>query len=288
MHTRLFSAFLIFAAVVQAQTFEAASIKPAPDFATLTPPQRRAHCVTKIDAARVQMNCSPLRFLILRAYGLDDYQLSGPDWMATQRIDLLAKLPDGATENQVPAMLQALLADRFKLVVRRESREEPVYALVVGKDGPKLKEAPTGDLASVRPFPNGADGRILLTIADVGSDGWRTYSKLGETMVFDATRITLPQLAKVLMNQVDRPVVDRTGLTGAYEVSMPVHGGPNGVRGARGRGPGIDIPPTDRASVPSGADIFKSVEKLGLVLERTRVPIEHITVESVARTPSEN
>ena len=84
--------------------------------------------------------------LIRVAYRVKPYQLSGPDWMTAERFDVLAKMPEGATREQVPEMLKALLAEPFKLAVHRESKEHAVYALVVGKGGPKLKEsAPDAD-----------------------------------------------------------------------------------------------------------------------------------------------
>src|SRR6185369_4052808 len=76
------------------------------------------------------------------AYGLKEYQVSGPPWINDARFDILAKATEGTRKEQIPAMLQALLAERFKLEVHREKKEFNVFALVVGKGGPKLKESP--------------------------------------------------------------------------------------------------------------------------------------------------
>ena len=73
---------------------------------------------------------------------MEGYQITGPHWMATTRSDILARMPEGAIKEQVPEMLQALLAERFKLAIRHESGEQQAYALVAGEDGPKLKETP--------------------------------------------------------------------------------------------------------------------------------------------------
>jgi len=106
----------------------------------------RCHVGMKIDAARVDIGSMSLAELIRIAYRVKAYQVSGPDWMASERFDVLAKLPEGASSAQVPEMLQALLAERFKLTMHRESKEHAVYALVVGRNGPKLKEsAPDAD-----------------------------------------------------------------------------------------------------------------------------------------------
>ena len=83
-----------------------------------------------------------LASFISRAYRVRSFQISGPQWMNTTRFDIFAKLPGGASPDQVLEMLQTLLAERFRLVLHRESKEFPVYMLVVGKEGPKLAPCP--------------------------------------------------------------------------------------------------------------------------------------------------
>ena len=75
------------------------------------------------------------------AYSVKDYQVTCPAWMDEQRFDISAKLPDGATKDQAPEMLQNLLKERFKVTLHREKKDHPIYALVAGKNGPKLKPA---------------------------------------------------------------------------------------------------------------------------------------------------
>ncbi len=113
--------------------FEVASIKPSPETAAeLT--QAGVH----IDGAQVRFASLPLQTYIQMAYRLKSYQVAGPDWLSSQRFDIVAKLPEGSMQSQVPEMLQALLADRFKMKVHRDSREFPVYALEVAKGGARL------------------------------------------------------------------------------------------------------------------------------------------------------
>src|SRR5260370_14808764 len=122
--------------------FEVASIKPA---APLNPRQLmmgQQRVGMKVDAARVDIANLSLADLVRIAYRVKPYQIAGPDWMKGDRFDILGKLPEGASPDQVPEMLQELLAQRFKLAVHRETKEHAVYALVVGKNGPKLVEAP--------------------------------------------------------------------------------------------------------------------------------------------------
>src|ERR1051326_2194215 len=138
------SLFAITCLAQTAPTFEVASIKLG-----LSAPEARSvgkRPGFKIDAARVEITSTPLVRLIQYAYRLQPYQLQGQDRLPASFFDIIAKVPDGASLDQVPEMLQSLLADRFKLVVRRQTANRPVYALVVSEGGSKLKDAPSGDL----------------------------------------------------------------------------------------------------------------------------------------------
>jgi len=145
-----------------APVFEVASVKPAPPLDPAKIVSGQLHVGMSVDAARVDIGNLSLADLIRIAYKVKPHQVVGPDWMASQRFDILAKMPEGATKEQVPEMLQALLAERFKLTVHRDTKEHSVYALVVGKNGLKMKEsvpdpsAPTpAPAASVAPAPTG-------------------------------------------------------------------------------------------------------------------------------------
>ena len=141
-----------------AVSFEVASIKPSA-------PQpmgfRRIGMTT--DGGIARYSGVSLQDLIRSAYRVKDFQIQGPDWLGNDRFDIVAKLPDGAKEDQVPEMLQALLAERFKLTLHRDTKEHPIYALIVGKNGPQLKpaEVQTRDAGSAPaplPPPAGAPG----------------------------------------------------------------------------------------------------------------------------------
>src|ERR1700687_2395223 len=130
------------AAFGQQPAFEVAAIRAA---APITPEMitsGKLHVGMKIDAGRVDIGFFSLHELIPLAYDVKSFQLVGPAWLSAQRFDILAKMPDGATKEQVPAMLRALLEERFKLVAHRENREQQVYSLEVAKNGVKFKEAP--------------------------------------------------------------------------------------------------------------------------------------------------
>lgn len=169
-------------------SFEVASIRPSVD-------QGGPLRVTgRVDADGIHLANVTLRNCIQRAYKVKPYQVSGPDWIGVQRYAIVAKAAAPAPEATILQMLETLLAERFKLVLHRESRETPAYALVVGKSGPKLKAAEGGDGAT-----------------EIGGNG-------GEGVRFQ--RATMDALAGALSQSVDLPVFNFTGLQGIYDFTL--------------------------------------------------------------------
>src|SRR4051794_6394672 len=125
------------AQTAQPPSFEVASVKPAAP--CCAPGQWRE---SKGLDDRIDFRYGTKKYCVAAAYGLKEYQVSGPLWITEGRYDILAKAPEGTRKEQIPAMLQALLAERFKLEVHREKKEFNVFAIVVGKNGPKLTESP--------------------------------------------------------------------------------------------------------------------------------------------------
>ena len=121
-----------------APEFEVATIKPAP-------PQAEGRTSTRMSSdtqtGRLNYNNVNLKEVIGQAYKVRQYQISGPSWMETERFDIVAKFQTAPAEDQIPRMLQALLAERFKLTMRRETKELPIFAVIVGKNGPKLEKS---------------------------------------------------------------------------------------------------------------------------------------------------
>lgn len=156
--------------------FEVATVKPAPPLNPGAIAQgQMPHIGMNIQGSRVDIGFMSLADLIPAAFKVKPYQVSGPDRMRFERFDILAKMPDGATKEQVPEMLQSLLAERFQLKIHRETREGPIYALVVAKGGHKLKESPPDpDAPATEPspggltLPNGA-GQIKIDRANGGA-----------------------------------------------------------------------------------------------------------------------
>lgn len=301
--------------------FEVASIKPAPPFNPAMMQSGKMHLGISIDSAMVDIGGMPIIALLPTAFRVKQYQVAGagpgPDFMNTERWDIVAKLPDGATQDQVPDMLLALLVDRFKLAYHRENKQLSVYALVVGKGGVKLKDTSSEPDAPVPDGPNTVsmnDGRGQVRISQEGGRGGgrggsATISspqfgtlkmKMGDDgdMHLEAAKITMGGLAEFLTNFVDRPVLDMTGLKGAYQVTLDLsmqdmmagRGGGARAGGFGGRGggaPGADSAvPT--ASDPSGSAIFAAVQKLGLKLDPRKASVEMIVVDHLEKTPTEN
>lgn len=270
-------ALLAMAAIASAQPrlqFEVASVKPV-----VTP----SNMVYAMDSSRVDLDFISLRNLIMLAYKLEAWEVAGPDWMRTSRFEVRARLPQGATKEQVPEMMQSLLADRFKLVSHRETKEESVYALQVGKDGPNLKEGAADNRHSDSSWLN---GRSILAKYDADDGYWSVSQKRGsaEPRIFDAARITMSELARPLLFYVDGPVVDMTGLNGVYQVSLEVPLDLKAAANALARRPAMD-----GASDPSGdVSIFAAIRKLGLTLTKRKAPVDHLVVDQVEMVPTEN
>jgi uncharacterized protein (TIGR03435 family) len=266
----------------------------------------------RVDGDRVDIGNMSLAGLIQTAYRVKPYQVSGPSWISGQRFDILANIPEGAAHDQVPEMLQELLAERFKLTIHRESKEHPVYALVVVKGGPKLIPAPAAE-ADVPANPDAAkngfaldtpNGRMNVSV-DMKSGGavvnspqtgkMRMSMGPDRTMIMEAERMTLTALADQLSTFLDRPVVDLTELKGSYQVKLELSMD-DLMQAAKGQGLQIMRAPGEaprgavplNASDPSGSSIFESIQKLGLRLEPRKLPMDLIVVDSIEKNPTAN
>jgi len=301
-----------------APTFEVAAINPAaPITAQLTSGNlANLRVGLNVTDARVDIGFMSLADLLPRAFRVQPYQVSGPAWLSEQRFDIHATIPQGATREQVPEMLQALLAERFGMVTHTESRPLPVYELVVGKDGSKLLEAteepgplpePKADEVVVGAGenqirvsrgggPNPASAGVRVTTGRSSMD-----VKLGDNgmIQLDVSRMTMPELVQVLTTFAGRPVIDKTGLTSSYKVRLELPlaelaslvrlSGLGGLAGAGGIGalPG-GASPANTASDPGGSSMFQAVERLGLKLESKRSPVDVVVVDKMEKNPTAN
>ena len=242
------------ALTVAAQTpaplaFEVVSIKKGESPMVALRAGSRKFVGTRIDAAHAEFPSVLLQTLITRAYNIKPFQISGPQGLTTEYYDISAKLPEGSKVDQVPEMLKTMLKDRFKMTAHFDTKEFPVYALVVGRDGPKFSPKPADyDAASKGPL---------------------------EPMTMDSYTNWLI---------VDRPVLNETGLQGEYmlDSTAPLRVRMEIARAeVQARREGVEPP----ASEPGG--IFAIVQKLGLKLEPRKVPMPLLVVDHIDFTPAE-
>ncbi|MCU1326030.1 MAG: hypothetical protein JWN34_1400, partial [Bryobacterales bacterium] len=185
-------------------------------------------------------NCT-LMMLLTQAYNLKRFQISGPPWLDSERFDITARVPEGATKDDLREMQRTLLAERFGMKARIEPKEMQVYDLVVGSKGHKLKEstaAPVDPNAAPQMPGMGRGGPMQIKL---GSDGFPDLPP-GRTMTMNfngnskhqAVGEDMKQLTDMLSANLDKPVTDSTGLTGRYDFSLTFSGGSG--RGGPGGG----------------------------------------------------
>jgi uncharacterized protein (TIGR03435 family) len=248
-----------FASAALCQEFEVVSVKPHKSTSLSSG--------FRTDQGRLTATNVSLRGLIVRAYGVKDFQLEGPDWLSSERFDVSATLPEALPKDREKydaafhAMLQNMLADRFKLAVHREQKTRPVYGLIVGKGGIKFKEAPNSDCDSHSRNNNGTHfiGKC------VSMDAFAEF--------LAARRRDLP---------ADLPVLDMTGLQGFYDLTLDWSPEPRQSGESK-----ADVPVA--ADNPSGPSLPVAIqEQLGLKLETRRAPVEILVVDHAEKAPSEN
>lgn len=236
---------LIASTAVFGQTFEVASVKPT---GTECRGQR------SVDSQQIRYSNFSLKGLVRDAYKVELYQINAPDWFGDSCYDIIARLPDGAGKDQVPSMLKALLAERFQLKAHVETRQDRVYALVVAKNGPHLKESKGGGeqppSVALR-----ADGHIEFTSA------------------------TLASFSSAMAVLMAHPVVNMTDIQGHFDITLNV------TREDLG---GMNFPPADVPDNKASSSVFTAIQELGLKLESRNAPIEHIVVDSAEKIPTGN
>jgi uncharacterized protein (TIGR03435 family) len=221
----------------------------------------------RLDAKAVTM-----KQLLNAAYGFDEDMIVGPKWLETERYDIVAKAPRDVSQEAMANMVRAMLAERFKLKVHNEDQPMPVYALIVGKRGLKMKESA---------------GDVRANCKTSAGDGKRNYTCQNTTMA---------QLADKLRQQapgyVNHPVVDKTGLTRAYDFVLswtPKQAFQGGGRNADSpASPAAGSGPT--ASDPNGALTFTEAidRQLGLKLEIQKLPMPVLVIDHAEQKPTEN
>ena len=205
-----------------------------------------------------------LRYLIAYAYQLPLSRLAGPVPGSEYLFEVVATTDPRTTDDQVRAMLQTLLAERFKLAVHRDAKEADGYRLKAGNRGPKMQEA--NDDASPPPIPAwmgkvvpeaSLDGRVVATMPSAG------------VVAITGRRVTMTQLAAALERHLGAFVTDETGLSGRYYLGFQF--------AKEDHPPEVDLP-----------TIFPALQDLGLKLEKRKGSVEVLVVDHVEKAPTEN
>lgn len=254
--------------------FEVATIKPTANYDMNGPG-------VHIGLARASYIKMSVQSLFTYAYGVGYFQISGPKWVSTNLYDVVAEFPEGASPESDRKRLQALLCERFQLRFHQEKREENVYAMVPGKDGPKLKKSValvSEDSTPLRPgeqiVGQGRDKHRELTAFDANSQIVHTES----------SKMSMKDLARFLTSMLRQSsgkdiVIDRTGLEGDYQVALDY--------------PMASTAQSDdysdaSASDPAGRFNLKdTLDKLGLRLIKQNAQIDYYVIDHVEK-PSEN
>ena len=218
--------------------FDAASIKPS------SSTERRSNAV--VSASEAVLTNVSLRQCVEAAYGIQDPELSAPDWLDTVRFDIQAKPPAVHPGDYLQPMLKTLLEDRFRLAAHRETRTVPGYSLVIAKDGLRIQEVEAGE-----PHTNTSGTRFV------------------------GTKVTMERLDQFLSNLLDRPVLNKTGKQGVFDIDLHY----------------VWEDPTFGASAQesNGPTIFTALEEqLGLKLQSEKLPFDVVVVDHIERVPTAN
>ncbi|SPE41533.1 conserved exported hypothetical protein [Candidatus Sulfopaludibacter sp. SbA3] len=267
--------------------FEVASVKPAasdekgiggiPMMREMMRNNRPPGMIPAADPGRIRLENWALLDLIAAAYSVRATEVSGPAWLSDQGFDIEAKVPEGTPKDQLNVMLQALLEERFGLKVHRDTQTSQGFVLAVGKNGPKLKPAeppptPAQELtgeeqrAKTREQAQTQLAAMMKRIQENRERGTPLGGLNTASWPSSWPSITTGELASRLVRFAEAPVVDETGLTGKYSVTIETW---------------------KNADVPGGT-VFDAVAKLGLKLEPRKLTIETVVVDRVSKTPTAN
>lgn len=244
------AAFLAATADGQQRTFEVASIKSIQDGVG----ERMERENISATETGVTMRSITLSSAIRWAYSVRAYQIAGPAWLGSQRYTIVAKASGPSSNSDLRAMLQNLLADRFKLTLHRETKDLPVYALVAAKSGPKIQPAKGGE-TSARP--------------ELGGLTFRNFS--------------MADLAERLGGgpfRLDLPVVDRTGISGTFDFTIKLSD--NMLEAKRA------FESMDRGDEQSVSTFAVLQDQLGLRLQPDKSQVQILVIDRAEKVPVEN
>ena len=303
--TRLIGSLCFTALLAQAQTFDVASVKAA---------EPMTNGMMRIvvgggpgtpDPGRLNYQNVSLKMIVTNAFNVKEYQVSGPAFLDSERFDVTAKIPQGATKEQMQVMLQNLLKERFRLEFHREKKEMNSYVLLVGKNGSKMKvaepEAPADPNAPAPPPPGGRgpmtmgkDGFPEMPKGMGGRGGGPMLMMMPGKAKMTCVRCTMDRLTDTLGNQLGKPVVDETGLKESYEFTLFFEPDMGGMTGPKGMmmampGPPPGPAPPEKANEETAPSLLSAIQdQLGLRLEAKKAPVDLIVIDHIEKAASEN
>jgi len=259
---------------------------------------------SQITSRRLTLTKFPLRQVLWMAFRIRPSQsdrIVVPDWVRDVRVDIQANYPEGSRES-IPEMLQRLLADRFGLRTSLKPRPTDVYELVVGSGGIRMSEVQAVNELEKKLETASLDGSSDRVLDEIGgpvrvtntpqglrvtterSAYERKYFTGRPAFLLDAARLSMAEFALVLTDNVGRPVLDKTDLTGLYQfqIELPMDASAASIAAGLGTVRGGLL------SEPSGASALKAVERLGLKLEPRRISMDIVVVDSINKVPTEN
>ena len=264
--------------------FEVASIRPSADQVT------GVRVGFQATGSQVRVTGMSIKDYVGIAFGTRPQQIEGPEWIGSQRFDVVATIPDGVPSSQATAMLRTLLEDRFQLKVHRESKDLPVYVLGVSKAGARLTESKPDPNATAEPAGTvNVSGGGNNTGVGVNIGGGRSFAVADNQVQIRGMQMR--DVAEVLTRFVDRVVVDQTGLTKTYDVTLELTPDEfNAIRIRSAVNAGVPLPPQamrllDNASPDT---LSAPLSKFGITFEAKKAPLEVVVIDSVLKTPTEN
>jgi uncharacterized protein (TIGR03435 family) len=249
--------FIFLTAFALLPQLDAASVKPIE--------WHRGSVVMDSDAGRIEYRQFSLEALVWVAFQWTLPQIVWPDWMENYKgsvYDISATFPVGTTQDQQHLMLQGLLADRFKMAVHHEIRNQKVYALVVSSNGLKIHKS-----------GNPPDDATLTISVRTGKDGFHLNDRLPDAPASAPHGIKISKLVKYFNNgYLDRVMVDKTGLEGYYDISLFIP---------------LEIDTT--ATTPGMQAYFDALDaQLGLKVETQTAPVDMLVIDHLEQDPTEN
>ena len=234
--------------------FEVATIKPCAPGTPEPPGQRMGMVRYTYPGGRFEAKATTLEFVLEWAYDLLPSQHSrGPGWMQNERFDMVAKAAGNATDDQMKQMTQALLVERFKLKFHRERREGPILLVTLGKTAPKLFPPKDGETHSLRIIPQTDPDQKVVSYHVV------------------ATRFSFAQLNQTFARQLERVIVNETGLDGDFDFTL-------------------DFTPDENRPNPLDPSLIITAmrDQLGLNIKSQKGPVDYLVIDSADKVTAEN